>query len=135
MLPQKYLGDKFASRGNKFFQENTWDFVGGRGDQGLFTYVYMVVRADFLHTHKVPGRGIWARHFYGGKRPWNVDVRHACPHYFRGQLTELHTPCVAAVLRAKASSARDPSGYRLRNPRPRFPGCADCCIGVIQRVI
>jgi hypothetical protein len=53
---------------------NTWDFVCGDGDQGLFTTMYMARHQQFC-VPRYWDKPLRVQHFWGGDKPWCVPRR------------------------------------------------------------
>ena len=110
-------------------RENEWDFVGGDADQGLFTYIYLVVLRgrSFRLTWKLDSRlqccgEYQLRHFWGRSKPWVAGATgpHFCAKYFdfvdHASFAHPPTKCLAAVRRSRESPETLPA---KSNGRPR----------------
>ena len=116
----------------EMWQKDTWDFVAGREEQGLLTYVYLMAMRDFCHAFDGPSPGIWARHFWGEVKPWRPRslYRVHCPFYFRG-LSSLTTPCAASLRRCSQEAIQS---YPKRLAWKGWE-CAECCTGTVPRLL
>ena len=119
--------DRVRFRLARAVQRNTWDFVGGNTDQGLFTYIYLMrergtdrgtgrfdlsMHCPFLHeqcnVHAHLSCPLPVSRFWRFK-PWLVQPQNRCPEYFdfghlNASLDEvddghavLHTTCAARL--------------------------------------
>lgn len=81
---------------NAMFRKNTWDFVGGNADQGLFTYIFMIRHNSYSPTYD----GMHVRHFWANTKPW-VVLR--CKAYFNFLKYVYHeTPCIRYLRNIRA---------------------------------
>lgn len=67
-------------RDSRMYRMNTWDVVCGDGDQGLFTYVFLVVLRGRSFAYPVRDGGMRVHHFYALHKPWGKKTR--CLQYF-----------------------------------------------------
>jgi hypothetical protein len=90
------------------YQANTWDFVNGDADQGLFTAIYMA-RGRFCAPRH---RRLCVQHFMAREKPWQDPP--SCSRYFdflgpigtAGSATADASARVAAAMRAGDRVAR-----------------------------
>ena len=80
VLPLSIMAPRLARQVNRtaMLRHNTWRVVGGEGDQGLFTYVFLgllpgAMRAPYYEPFVVV-------HYAGGLKPWRRQTR--CAEYF-----------------------------------------------------
>ena len=75
------------------YSKDSWDFVCGDSDQGLFTTVYMARHARRFCVPKHPRRPV-VHHFWAGDKPWHDPP--SCSRYFdfvAGGAQANATPC------------------------------------------
>ena len=105
---------------SRMARRNTWNFVGGSGDQGLFVYEFLVRQRAVAFEYSgrgtfgddgygQHGRGGWVmNHFYSGFKPWRVTMR--CAKYFdflrEPAFVGVEGTQCHAILMAKASCLR-----------------------------
>mmetsp|Transcript_28875 Transcript_28875/g.47878 ORF Transcript_28875/g.47878 Transcript_28875/m.47878 type:complete len:372 (+) Transcript_28875:76-1191(+) len=82
IMPWAAMSKQLANRinGTRMGRVNTWNFVCGEGDQGLFTYVFHVLMQAATFTYPTQDDGFVVDHFFSGHKPWRSKTR--CLQYF-----------------------------------------------------